>query len=176
MRHNGTQVKVSAPPTHNPYRVDDVRVMRAESIERVYRETGERLWWALLAYTGDREMASDALAETLARALASQTVIDDPTGWVWRVAFRVATGELRKAKRDAVQDAASYEIDHEVLDVMMALERLTPRQRATFILFYLDDRPTQEIAKVLGISVATVSVHLHRARRRLRSILEDNDA
>jgi DNA-directed RNA polymerase specialized sigma24 family protein len=59
--------------------------MRAESIERVYRETGDRLWWALLAYTGDREMASDALAETLARALASQTTIDDPTGWVWRV-------------------------------------------------------------------------------------------
>jgi RNA polymerase sigma factor (sigma-70 family) len=156
--------------------VDDVRVMRAEAIERVYRETGERLWWALRAYTGDREMASDALAETLARALASSTPIDDPTAWVWRVAFRVATEELRNAPTNAVQDASSYEVDHEVLDVILALERLTPRQRASFILFYLDDRPTKEIAKLLGTSVATVSVHLHRARRRLRSILEDDDA
>jgi RNA polymerase sigma factor (sigma-70 family) len=156
--------------------VDDVQVTRAEEIEHVYRETGKRLWWALLAFTADREMASDALAEAFARAIAATATIDDPAAWVWRVAFRVATADLRKAKKDQSQPEPVYEMDHEALDVMLALRRLSPRQRSVFVLFYLDDRPTNQIAELLGMSPATVSVHLHRARRRLRSILEEDDA
>jgi RNA polymerase sigma-70 factor (ECF subfamily) len=58
---------------------------------------------------------------------------------------------------------------------MIALDRLSPNQRAVFVLFYLEDRPAKEIAGVLGMSAATVSVHLHRARRRLHAILGDDD-
>jgi predicted RNA polymerase sigma factor len=46
--------------------VDDVQVTEISDIERLYREEGSRLWWALLAYTGDREVASDAAAEAFA--------------------------------------------------------------------------------------------------------------
>jgi RNA polymerase sigma-70 factor (ECF subfamily) len=59
---------------------------------------------------------------------------------------------------------------------MLALKRLPPKQRAVFVLFYLEDRPTTEIADLLGVAPATVSVHLHRARRKLRTILGDDDA
>jgi RNA polymerase sigma-70 factor (ECF subfamily) len=156
--------------------VDDVRVIQAETIEHAYRTNRDRLWKALLAYTGDPEIASDALAETVARALASRTSIDDAAAWLWRVGFRVATAELKAARKPDPEREPSYELDEEVLDVLIALNRLTSRQRATFVLFYLDDRPTEEIAIVLGLSAATVSVHLHRARRRLRSILEADDA
>jgi RNA polymerase sigma-70 factor (ECF subfamily) len=58
---------------------------------------------------------------------------------------------------------------------MIALERLSPNQRAVFVLFYLEGRPAKEIAGLLDMSAATVSVHLHRARRRLRTILGDDD-
>jgi RNA polymerase sigma-70 factor (ECF subfamily) len=156
--------------------VDDVRVIQAEAIEHAYRTNGERLWRALFAYAGDPEVASDALAETLARALASPTSIDDAAAWLWRVAFRVATAELRATRKPDPEREGSYELDEAVLDVLLGLKRLTSRQRATFVLCYLDDRPTEEIADVLGMSTATVSVHLHRARRRLRSILEVDDA
>jgi RNA polymerase sigma factor (sigma-70 family) len=153
----------------------DVRVTETSDIERVYRETGDRLWWALLAYTGDRELASDAAAEAFARALTATEEIRDPAAWVWRVAFRVATTELRTNRRRAEGREASYEMDQGAMAVIIALDTLSPRQRAVFILFYLDDRPTKQIAEVLGMSVATVSVHLHRARRKLRSIMEDDD-
>lgn len=39
------------------------------SLEGIYREHGNRLWWAILAYAGDREIASDAVAEAFAQAL-----------------------------------------------------------------------------------------------------------
>ncbi len=38
-------------------------------------------------------------------------------------------------------------------------------------LFYLEDRPSADIAAVLGCSEATVRVHLHQARRTLRTQL-----
>jgi RNA polymerase sigma factor (sigma-70 family) len=156
--------------------VDDVRVTEASEIERVYREVGDRLWWALLAYTGDREIASDAAAEAFARALASPETIRDLTAWVWRVAFRVATTLVRTPARPTGDREMSYEIDDRVGEVIRELKRLPHRQRAVFVLFYLEDRPTQEIAELLGMSPATVSVHLHRARRKLRAILGDDDA
>lgn len=151
-------------------------VVQASEIERFYREAGDRLWWSLLAYTGDRELASDATSEAFARALLAADTIRDPAAWIWRVAFRVATADLRRARREAAaQPEARYEIDERALAVTMALAHLSVRQRAVIVLFYLEDRPTKEIASLLDITAATVSVHLHRARRRLRSILEDED-
>lgn len=153
-----------------------MQVTQASDIERLYRETGDRLWWALLAYTGDREIASDAAAEAFARALSAADSIRDPAGWVWRVAFRVATAHVREARRSSLERETSYEMDERALAVMLALRQLSRRQRAAFVLFYLDDRPTSEIAELLDMAPATVSVHLHRARRRLRTILGNDDA
>ena len=152
-----------------------MQVTQASDLEQIYRETGDRLWWALLAYTGDREIASDATAEAFARALTTVETIRDPAAWVWRVAFRVATAELRNARRDVAGDDRSYDLDERALSVMVALERLSTNQRAAFVLFYLEDRPVKEIAGLLDMSPTTVSVHLHRARRRLREILGDDD-
>jgi RNA polymerase sigma factor (sigma-70 family) len=155
--------------------VDDVRVTEASEIERVYREVGDRLWWALLAYTGDRELASDAAAEAFARAVGAAETIRDPAAWVWRVAFRVATTSLRASKPTGREPEGSYELDEGSVDVIQALKRLPDRQRAVFVLFYLDDQPTARIAELLGMAPTTVSVHLHRARRRLREILGGDD-
>ncbi len=153
-----------------------MKVTHVSEIERVYRESGDRLWWALLAYTGNPELASDAAAESYARAVAAADSIRDPAAWVWRVAFRVASAELRQRRDVQPEKEATYEIDDRVLEVLLALSKLSPRQRAAFVLFYLDDRTTEEIAELLAMSRATVSVHLHRARGRLRSILGDDDA
>ena len=156
--------------------MDDVRVTDTSEIERVYREVRERLWWALFAYTGDREMASDAASEAFARALAAPGTIRDPAGWVWNVGFRVATKLLRATKETPTDREESYEIDDRAADVIRALKQLPRRQRAVVILFYLEDRPALEIARLLEMSAATVSVHLHRARRKLRDLLGGDDA
>jgi RNA polymerase sigma-70 factor (ECF subfamily) len=69
----------------------------------------------------------------------------------------------------------AYEMDDSALAVITALRRLSDRQRAVVVLFYLEDRPTKEIGDLLGMRDVTVSVHLHRARRRLRELLEEPD-
>ena len=47
-------------------------------------------------------------------------------------------------------------------------ERLTPSQRAAFVLREVEGRETVEVAKVMGCSEATVRNHVFQARAVLR--------
>ena len=144
-------------------------------LELVYREEGSRLWRAVLAYSGDRELADDAVAETFAQALARGEGIRDVRLWIWRTAFRIASGELKDRRRrfaGNVSDAL-YELSDDRTELANALSHLSPNQRAALILHYYADRPTKQIAAILGMSAATVRVHLSHGRKRLRSILEE---
>jgi RNA polymerase sigma-70 factor (ECF subfamily) len=57
------------------------------------------------------------------------------------------------------------------VDLVDAIQQLTPRQRAVVVLYYFEDRPVQEVADLVDCSASTVTVHLHRARQRLAEIL-----
>jgi RNA polymerase sigma factor (sigma-70 family) len=146
-------------------------------LERLYREEGAKLWRSLVAYGGDREVASDAVAEAFARALARQGQIYAPLPWIWRTAFRIAAAELRTRGRTKYPPAEGvYEMPEPLADMLRGLARLSPNQRAAVILHDYADRPTDEVAKALGASAATVRVHLSQGRRRLRAFLEERDA
>lgn len=149
----------------------------ARSMEVVYREHGQRMFRALVAYTGLAEVARDAVGEAFAQALAREHELRDPAAWVWRVAFIVARAELRE--RHQMQPATdverSYELGEPTTDVFETLSRISPNQRLCVVLHDYADRPTTEIAELLGISRATVHVHLSAGRRRLRLLLEVRD-
>jgi len=53
-----------------------------------------------------------------------------------------------------------------------AVHQLTAPQQAAVVLFYQHEMGCAEIADVLDLPVATVKSHLHRARARLRDMLE----
>jgi RNA polymerase sigma-70 factor (ECF subfamily) len=155
----------------------DVLVSAAD-LEGLYREHGARLWRALVAYAGDRDIANDAVAEAFAQALGRGDELREPIRWIWRAAFRIAAGELKERNRRGNQAAVdpAYELPEAAGQLIAALERLSPNQRAALVLHYYGGYPTKEIAEILGASVATVRVHLSQGRKRLRRILEDDDA
>jgi len=152
-----------------------VRVDPRDAVARVYQEQGAKLWRALYAYTGNREIASDALAEAIAQALAHRSGPEEPDRWIWTVAFRVASGELKRSGRERPLLDMSYTMAEPAIDLLRALGTLSPRQRAVVILSAYCGYPTREIARVLGSSSATVRVHLSQGRRRLRAELEGDD-
>lgn len=142
-------------------------------LERLYREHGDRLWRSLVLSTGSRDLADDAVAEAFAQALARGEDLRDPLAWIWRAAFRIAAGELKERTVvveldvDPVQEASDS-----VADLVRALGTLTPHQRAAVILADYAGYAHREIAEILGSSVSAVGVHVHRARRRLRRLLD----
>src|SRR5689334_13807853 len=75
-----------------------------EGVEAVYRADGERLWRAVFAFSGDSEIASDAVAEAFAQVLHRGSAIRDPA--TWRSAFRIAAGALKSRPREAIAGAS----------------------------------------------------------------------
>lgn len=57
-------------------------------------------------------------------------------------------------------------------DVVHALTRLMPRQRACVVLRYQEDMTIEQVADALGIAPGTVKRYLHDALRTLRDVLE----
>lgn len=147
-----------------------------ERLERVYREVGDRLWRAVLLASGKREVADDAVAEAFAQALRRGRALRDPAAWVWRSAFRIAAGEM-KERRDmgtfAIDEVGS--MPEPFVDLWRALATLPLKQRASVVLADYAGWSHREIAHVLDSTVSAVGVHVHRARKRLRVLLEDRD-
>jgi RNA polymerase sigma factor (sigma-70 family) len=155
---------------------DAIVVDEHTRIERAYREQSQKMWRALFGYTGDPEIASDALAEAFARALRLEGSIQDVSAWTWRVAFRLAAAELRRQRETPpAADLADFVTPEPVPELMGALRALSPNQRLAIVLHDYGDRSTAEVAAIIGCARATVHVHLSQGRRRLRDLLEDDD-
>lgn len=127
--------------------------------------------------TGNTAVAEDITQDAFVQLLLHWTKVsryERPDAWVRRVAIRLAVRHLkREGHRQQLEssllparDAAPAD-----LDLHAAVRRLPPKQRAVLVLFYLEDRPMKEVAATLGMSESTGFVHLHRARRRLASLL-----
>jgi RNA polymerase sigma-70 factor (ECF subfamily) len=120
--------------------------------------------------------------------------LDDPARWVTRIAVNTCLDRLRSQRwrfwrrRPSQQDeqmilrlASSTRPEAEDryfagqiqarLDA--ALERLSPRQRATFTLRHFEDLSLEEIGNLLELDIGTVKAHMHRAIVKLRHELRD---
>jgi len=150
-----------------------VSVETRRDFARLYEREGHRVWRDVYAFAGDRDVASDAVAEAFAQCIRRGEVVRDPKAWVWRTAFRIAAGELKeRRRRTTLAREPSYEMEDQPGPLMAALASLPRNQRAAIVLRYYAGWDTAGIADTLSCSRATVRVHLSRAKRRLRVLLE----
>ena len=173
-----TPTRFGLDPALGSVKVHDVPVAGPrDAVERVWRDDGPRLWRSLVAFGGDPELASDAMAEAFAQALGRGAAVETPDRWIWRAAFRIAAGELKEHGRVAasVGPPPSASMPEPVADLVHALRSLSPNQRAAAVLSLYADMSTRDVARILACSQATVRVHLSQARRRLRVLLEETD-
>jgi RNA polymerase sigma-70 factor, ECF subfamily len=56
-------------------------------------------------------------------------------------------------------------------EIAAAVEQLPDRQRAVFTLCHIGEQSTSDVSQALGVTEATVRVHLFRAVRKLRTLL-----
>jgi RNA polymerase sigma-70 factor (ECF subfamily) len=155
-----------------------VRTSVEQDLELLYREHGDRLWRAVVAYAGDREVASDAVAEAFAQALRRGGELRDPLSWIWRSAFRIAAGDLKERGRIGTGSTVprTFEPGDPATDLIAALARLSPKQRSAVVLHHYAGYPVKEVAAIIGSTPAAVKVHLMRGRTRLRELLGDDHA
>ena len=131
-----------------------------QGLDRVYREQAPRLWRALVGYSADPEIASDALSEAFAQALAGGERIREPERWEWVAAFRIARGEL-KARAVVASTDPPISMPDDAIELVSALARLPPKQRAALVLHYYAGYKAREIAEIVGSSAATAGLVSH---------------
>jgi RNA polymerase sigma-70 factor (ECF subfamily) len=150
---------------------------RHAAIESLFRTQSPKLWRALRLATGSPDVASEAVADAFAQLIARGSAVRDPAAWVWRAGFKIAKGELQRRSR-AVQLPENLPRDapEPLVDLEVALRALTTHQRTAVVLADYAGWSHAEIAEILGSTSAAVAVHVHRARRRLRAMLEEDDA
>lgn len=162
----------SAPQTRMVQTSSEVGLLG--DLESIFRSEAPRMWRALLAFTGDGEVASDAVAEAFAQAIHRGDSVRSPERWVWKAAYQIAAGELKdRSNYDYRIADMSVEATEPAWELLHALGECSPNQRATLVLTYYGGYPAREVAGMIGSTPAAVRVHLMRGRRRMRQLLEE---
>jgi RNA polymerase sigma factor (sigma-70 family) len=100
-----------------------------------------------------------------------------PDLWVRRIAIRLAMRvagreRIRVHREDSAPTATPLPDPTSAdPDLVRAIRTLSPAQRAAVVLFYFEDRPAVEIARILDRAESTVRVHLAHARTRLAELV-----
>jgi RNA polymerase sigma-70 factor (ECF subfamily) len=55
-----------------------------------------------------------------------------------------------------------------------AIEQLPPEEKALITLFYLQNKPIAEIAEILQFTVENIKVKLHRTRKKLYVMIQND--
>ena len=156
------------------------------------------LWGLCYRMTGNAADADDLVQETFARALEKppRRTSEPLRPWLVRVAMNLSRDLLRRRKRQHYlgpwlpspvhtdeeslpsfeppppstdSPVARYDLKESIsFAFLVALEALTPTQRAVLLLRDVFDYSTEETAQALDLTQSNVKVQLMRARRRMK--------
>jgi RNA polymerase sigma-70 factor (ECF subfamily) len=162
-------------------------------------EEQERIFLLCLRLLRNRDEADSATQDVFVEAYTTlqkrgSSAILNPAKWLTRVACNTCYDRVRSKRwrfwqrhsTDACGDALlrinpaagpNQEDAAAARDIRRrlekALDRLSVRQRAVFILRHDEDRSFEEIARITGLDAGTVKAHMARAIKKLREELRD---
>lgn len=157
-------------------------------VERAFAEHRPFLWSLLYRLCGDAADAEDLVQDTFVRALQHppDRAQEPWRPWLVRVALNLGRDLLRRRRRRryvgpwlpapveegeapaAEVPSARYDMVESVsMAFLVALEALSPSQRAVLLLRDVFDYSVRETAAALGMSEANVKTTHLRARRRM---------
>lgn len=152
-----------------------------------------RIFRYIVSMVRDRAEAEDLTQETFLRAYRRRDSLREKGAqitWLYRIATNVCLDRLRQYARRAPNESETdldlveipesntpslqNTIEREEMSgcIQNYLKRLSDNYRAVILLHDMHDLTSSEIARLLGESLDTVKIRLHRARIKLRAALE----
>jgi RNA polymerase sigma-70 factor (ECF subfamily) len=157
-----------------------------EIILAAYDEHADALFRFCYAFTGRRDDAKDAVQETFVRTwtyLSSGRRVERIKAFLYRTARNMLIDRSRKAREhslEGLQEAGWDVPDERTPDPLMSAQaaeavrlaaQLEPAQRDVLLMRYLDGMPPREIAEVIGDNENAISVRIHRALQKIRTLM-----
>lgn len=166
---------------------------RAAAEECIRAHQGH-LYAYILRLSGRPDVAEDIVQEAFVRVLTNLDRFDERyrfSTWLFTIARRLYVNAMQKLKPiyesdivGAWQGAGSLpdsgmigaEVSNNARDELQrVLQQLPPDQREVVVLFHQFDWPIARIADHMEMPEGTVKSHLHRGRKRLRTLLEASE-
>jgi RNA polymerase sigma factor (sigma-70 family) len=155
------------------------------AFERSVMPEARRLFGLALTILGDYGEAEDAVQETMFSAWRTWSTLRDPskqTSWLTRICVNHCIHRRRGLLRrilwssnewSATTVAALPDLEGQLLGFDGAFRRLSPPQRAVFVLHVHHGYTLDECAGLLGCRPGTARSHLGRAVAKLRKELSN---
>ncbi|HEX5953063.1 MAG TPA: RNA polymerase sigma factor SigJ [Rhodanobacteraceae bacterium] len=152
----------------------------------LFQQHRPRLFGLAYRMLGVPADAEDVLHDAWLRWQAQDAAaLDDPEAWLVTVTTRIALDRLRRAKTErehysgpwlpepmgvaaSSPDAELESSETLTLSFLLLLERLSPDERAAFLLHEVFDYSHAEASAILGIEEDACRQRVHRAKTRLR--------
>lgn len=159
----------------------------AGSFESFYAAEHRHVVRIVYALCGSWTVAEEVTQEAFLKALrrwSSMQEMDRPDAWVRRVACNLATSRFRRLAIEArallrlssrAAEPQGESLPAELERFWRLVRQLPDRQAQAVALFYADDLPVVEVARVMDCAEGTVKAHLHAARQRLRELYEGQE-
>ena len=159
-----------------------------EDLAELYRRTRAAVYGLALSSLKNGAEAEDVAQDTFVKVWAaapSYRPQGKPMAWLLTIARNLALGRLRTAARiqdlsEAQWSAFSIESDTLTADdrtvLAAALGRLSDEERHIVVLHAVCGLKHREIAQFLGLALPTVLSKYHRSLKKLKTILEGDDA
>lgn len=159
-----------------------------ENASVLFKGDYQRIFRYIMSMVRDTAEAEDLTQETFLRAYQRRDSLRDEgaqTAWLYRIATHVCLDRLRQYARRSPKESETDldEIDVPETDtpslqqtlerdemsecVQGYVNRLSDSYRAVILLHDMHELTATEIAQLLGESLATIKIRLHRARRKL---------
>jgi RNA polymerase sigma-70 factor, ECF subfamily len=153
----------------------------------LYERHAPNVFRFALFLSGNRGLAEDLTAETFARALTARNDVrvDTVKAYLLAIARNLYRDLKRRDGRLVPLDEAGEAVDHAARPdaateerqrlgrALHAVQRLPEGEREALVLAIDGELSYARIAAILGCSVPAVKVRVHRARARLRSVLDE---
>jgi RNA polymerase sigma-70 factor (ECF subfamily) len=166
----------------------------------IYDQHYSRVRKFILALVKDEWAADDIIQETFLKVQQNIESLRDPSrlsSWIFRIAHNLCQDHFRRLKKSRKEERIDQEETENLnealiqkgLGIQKELEQrqmgecvqnqinLLPESLRTVLVFFdIMEFSHQESADILGITVKNVKVRFHRARKRLKAILEEKCA
>lgn len=158
-----------------------------DAFAALYRAHVQTIFRYIAFRVNDVQLAEDLTADVFARALKGLPSYEDRgrplLAWLYRIAHGRVVDHLRRAGRrdetdlDAQPLPVRQDMDsglmrrHAARALRVAITRLTPDQQQVIVLRFVEDRPINETAALLGKSPNAIKALQHRALRSLHDRL-----
>jgi RNA polymerase sigma-70 factor (ECF subfamily) len=153
-----TAVGLGFPPAEAEDLVQDVFITFLEKLDSYEGRSQLRTWLFGILYRKAQEKR---------RGMAKDDKLD-PIDEIFESRFDTA-GNWARPPADLERQLLSTEVGEQI---RTCLENLSLNQRQAFLLREVEEMETEEICKILGVSVTNFGVLMHRARANLRECLE----